>query len=130
MTIQKGKGFTTMKKIEAIERVLDNYAAEKESGINHLLVKCYRNTQESGNEILDIDEIIWEHDYDELVRDLRRFGITEFTISTTFSGVFNAMEALIERGCTLEGMTRVYERFPSWMGGEHEQKPAMLMKVK
>ena len=119
-----------MKKINEIEKVLHNYEAERASGICHLLVKCYLNTQEAGNEMLDIDEIIWEHDYDDFVRDLRRFEITEFTISTTFSGVFKAMEALMERGCTLEGMVKVNERYPVYIGGEYEKKPALLMKVK
>ncbi len=118
-----------MKKINEIEAVLDNYTAEQESGISHLLVKCYRNTQEAENEFLDISEIIWEHDYDDLVRDLRRFNISEFTVSTTFSGMLNAVNALLERGCTLEGMTKVKDRFPSWTDGEREIHPALLIRT-
>ena len=118
-----------MKKINEIEALINDRQAAYDSDICNLLIKSYSNTQEAGNELLDISDIIWEHDYDALVNDMRRFGIEEFTVSSTFSSLLEAIDALLERGCTLEGMTKVNDRFASWNGGERELHAALLLKV-
>ena len=119
-----------MKRINEFDSALESTQTAYNSGICGLLLKSYENTIEAKNELLDICDVIWEHDYDSLIRDMKKYGINEFTISSTFSTLFKAVQALIGRGCTLQGMKNVKDRFPRWTGGEYDLHPALLMKIK
>lgn len=118
-----------MKKINEFENLMNNEQAAYKSDFSYLLFKSYRDTQRAGNELLNISDIIWESDYDSLVENLRKFGITEFTISCTFSGLLASIQALTERGCTMEGMTKVKDLYPTYMDGEHDLIPALKMRL-
>ena len=43
-------------------------------------------------------EIIWDHDIPDMIRDLKKYGYHEFTISSTFSGLIHTIAELEKMG--------------------------------
>ena len=84
-----------MKEIRTFEAAIEQSATSlEELGINATLFWAYRTSKETGNELIDFNEVIWDYDIEEIAQTLRANGITEFTISSTFS-------SLIENPCSL-----------------------------
>lgn len=80
-----------MKKIELFEKAIAEKAASlKEWGINPTLFWAYRNSITAGNDRIDFGEAIWDSEVGEITETLKENGITEFTISSTFSICFPA----------------------------------------
>lgn len=76
-----------MKEIRTFEKAIEEKARNlKDAGINPTLFWAYRTSkEESGNDLIDFNEVIWDYDIKEIADCLRAEGITEFTISSTFS---------------------------------------------
>ena len=75
-----------MKEIRTFEAAIEQSATSlEELGINATLFWAYRTSKETGNELIDFNEVIWDYDIEEIAQTLRANGITEFTISSTFS---------------------------------------------
>lgn len=118
-----------MKKIKLYEEALANRKNPEEMGINPSLLLAYRDARESGNELIDFNEVIWEEDIEGIVNVLKANNFEAFTISSTFSSLTKAIAAFEEQGCKLAGMTEVKSRFKDWQTGEYEMLPAFLIKV-
>ncbi len=56
-------------------------------GINPTLFWAYRNSITAGNDRIDFGEAIWDNEVGEIAETLKENGITEFTISSTFSSL-------------------------------------------
>ena len=66
----------------------------KDAGINPTLFWAYRTSkEESDNDLIDFNGAIWDYDIKEIADCLRAEGITEFTISSTFSGLIETLAA-------------------------------------
>ena len=77
-----------MKKIDLFERAITEQAASlKDYGINATAFWAYRKSIEAGNDLVDFSEVIWDEDVAPIAETFRQNGITEFTISSTFSGL-------------------------------------------
>ena len=118
-----------MKHIKLFEEALANSKDPKEMGINPSLLWAYRDARESGNELIDFNEVIWEKDIEEILKGLKENNFDAFTISSTFSGLSQTIAAFEEQGCKLAGMTEVNSRFKDWQTGEPETLPAFLIEV-
>lgn len=83
-----------MKEIRTFEAAIEQSATSlEELGINATLFWAYRTSKETGNELIDFNEVIWDYDIEEIAQTLRANGITEFTISSTFSSLIETLAA-------------------------------------
>jgi predicted ATP-grasp superfamily ATP-dependent carboligase len=118
-----------MKEITLFEEARNNPEAFKENGINHTLYWAYNNSKEAGNDLIDFSEVIWDYDIPEIAAVLKEEGITEFTISSTFSSLIETLAAFEAQGITMAGLTQVKARYTDWQTGEHKIIPAIKMSL-
>ena len=76
-------------------------------GINPTMYWAYRKSCEAENDILDFNDVIWEHDIQPIVDTCNKVGITEFTISSNFTGLLKTMYELEKRGFKVVGIVEV-----------------------
>ena len=74
-----------MKKIEILEKAAENGTRFADINVNSTFGAAYFYSEDAGNELINFAEVIWDYDIDEIIENCKRFGITEFTISSTFS---------------------------------------------
>ena len=61
-----------MKEIRTFEEAIEQNARSlKELGINGTLFWAYRTSKETGNELIDFNEVIWDYDIKEIAQTLR-----------------------------------------------------------
>lgn len=123
-----------MKEIKKYEDAIANPENKgksyEELGINHTLFLAYNRSKEAENELIDFDEVIWDYDIPEIAETLREEGITEFTISSTFSGLIETLASFEKNAILMNGLTTVKTRYTDWQNGEHKMIPAIKMIVK
>ena len=120
-----------MKEIRTFEEAIkQNARSLKDLGINGTLFWAYRTSKETGNELIDFNEVIWDYDIEEIAQTLKANGITEFTISSTFSSLIETLAAFEKHGISMTGLTTVKARYTDWKTGEHALIPAIKMTVK
>ena len=120
-----------MKEIRTFEEAIEQNARSlKELGIIGTLFWAYRTSKETGNELIDFNEVIGDYDIEEIAQTLRANDITEFTISSTFSSLIETIAKFEELGCTLDGIVKVKERYTHFGSDEHALIPAFKMTVK
>ena len=120
-----------MKEIRTFEEAIkQNARSLKDLGIHGTLFRAYRTSKETGNELIDFNEVIWDYDIEEIAQTLKANGITEFTISSTFSSLIETLAAFEKHGISMAGLTTVKTRYTDWKTGEHALIPAIKMTVK
>ena len=122
-----------MKEIRRFEELMNakENISLKDAGINSTLYWAYRiSKEESGNDLIDFNEIIWDHDIKEIADTLRAEGIKEFTISPTFSGLIETLAEFEKQGIYMNGLITVNARYTDWKTGEHARIPAIKMEVR
>ena len=116
-------------KVEAIETAKTGMSW-KEIGVNWTLGQAYLYSKEAGNELPNFAEVIWDDDIEEILADMKKTGIKEFTISSTFSSLIGTIAKFEELGCSLDGIVKVHERYTYFGSDKHELIPAFKMTVK
>ncbi len=117
-----------MKKIELFERAIAEQAASlKEWGINPTLFWAYRNSITAGNDRIDFGEVIWDNDVGEIAETLKENGITEFTISSTFSSLIPTLAEFARNGFQMAGLTEVKANYTDFQTQEWAVIPAIRM---
>ena len=97
-----------MKKITAFENAIANQVKDiRAEGINATAFWAYRRSEDAGNDLIDFSEVIWDEDIDPIAETFRENGITEFTISSTFSGLIPTLAAFEKHGFKMAGITEV-----------------------
>ena len=118
-----------MKKITAFENAITNQVKDlKAEGINPTAFWAYRTSCHCENELLDFSEVIWDEDIEAIAATLAANDITEFTISSNFSGLIKTLVAFEKFGFRMAGTTEVNANYTDWMTGERAKVPAILMK--
>ena len=124
-----------MRKIEALEKAIREVKegmSFSELGINATFWRAYQDTNEA-NETIDFSEVIWERDVKEIVEQCKQFGITEFTISSPFSGLIETLAMFEDEGCKMAGLVHITSRITKCNFGtgkiEYEIVPAIRMEV-
>ncbi|MBR2207206.1 MAG: hypothetical protein IJ859_00165 [Synergistaceae bacterium] len=100
-----------------------NYDA---TSFNGKLFWAYRNSKDAGNEMLNFDDNCSENDIEQIAKLLRKFAITEFTISSTWSSLLETLASFDEKGIKMQGIVRVYEHTNC---RQRKKIPAILMRV-
>ncbi len=120
-----------MKKIELFERAIAEQAANlKDWGINPTLFWAYRNSITAGNDQIDFSETIWDTDIEEITGTLKENGISEFTISSTFSSLIPTLAEFAKHGFQMAGLTEVRAKYTDWQTGKPAVIPAIRMELK
>ena len=120
-----------MELIERIENIIANPEGKsfESENINPTFYWAYRTAKSTGNELIDFHDVIWERDIPQIVSNLREFGITEFTLSCSFSGLINTIAEFAKLGCTIDGMTSVKADYKDFSTGEAEILNAIKLKI-
>lgn len=83
-----------MKEILLLEDCQD-LATDK---INRYFYQAYLKARREGLERLDFEETGWAGDYPEIIENLERFGIEEFTFSSQSTSLMESLQAFKARG--------------------------------
>ena len=119
-----------MKKIELFEKAIAEQAASlKDWGINPTLFWAYRNSITAGNDRIDFGEAIWDSEVGEIAETLKENGITEFTISSTFSSLIPTLAEFAKHGFQMAGLTEVKANYTDFQTQERAVIPAIRMAV-
>lgn len=113
-----------MKEIKVFEQVANG---EKQVKIPADVICAYIKSRRNGNELLNFDDCLW-NEYVPLISDaLVENGITEFTISSTFSSLIPILALFEKAGWSMLGIVTVNASYKSFMSGEWERIPAIKM---
>ncbi len=117
-----------MKKIELFERAIAEQAGSlKDYGINGTMFWAYRKSIDAENDLIDFNEVIWDEDIDAIAECMQENGITEFTISSTFSRLIPTLAAFDKHGFKMAGITEVNANYTDWQTGKRARIPAIRM---
>ena len=117
-----------MTKITLFERAIEEKANSlKDWGINSTAFWAYRKSIDAENDLIDFSEVIWDDDIDAIVQTFTDSGITEFTISSTFSGLIPTLAAFDKHGFKMAGITEVNANYTDWATNERAKVPAIHM---
>ena len=118
-----------MKKIEIFEQVINSEKPVdlRKVGINSTMYWAYRNSKEVGNDLIDFREVIWNEDVAEIAEICDEAEVTEFTISSTFSGLIETLAEFEKYGFVMDGLTKVKTGRTDWHTNEYAVIPAIKM---
>ena len=117
-----------MKKIASFENAIANRVKDiRAEGINATAFWAYRRSIESGNDLIDFAEVIWEDEVAAITETLKQEGITEFTISSTLSGLVAILALFEKNGYRVAGITEVNANYTDWRTNERARVPALRM---
>ena len=117
-----------MKKIERFEQAIANKVKDlRAEGINPTLFWAYRTLEETGNDKIDFNEIIWDYEIEDIANCLKENGIVEFTISSTFSSLIETLAEFQKHGFKMAGLTEVNARYTAIGSDEKAKLPAIRM---
>ena len=120
-----------MKRIELFESAIAEKAENlKDYGINAAMFWAYRKSMEAGNDSIDFGEGIWDEDIEAITECMRENGISEFTISSTFSSLIPTLAAFEKQGFAMDGLTEVNAAYTDWQTGQRARIPAIRMRQK
>ena len=123
-----------MKKIEILENAAQQGTKYQDINVNPTFGAAYFYSKQAGNRLPNFAEVIWEKDIDEIIENCRRFGIKDFTISSTFSGLLTTLAELEKRGCHMVRLIEVNANYYAFTGNLSEEPkleviPALLMRI-
>ena len=118
-----------MKKIDLFERAIAEQAASlKDYGINATAFWAYRKSIDAGNDLVDFSEVIWDTDIEAIADTFKDAGVTEFTISSTFSSLISTLAAFEKHGFQMAGLIEVNANYTDWQTNQRARVPAIRMK--
>lgn len=126
---QTDKGLTKMKTIDKIEKVKNMNVLLEDVGINRTFYWAYIRTQETTNEILDFEDVIWESDVEGIIKNCKEFGLKEITISSRFASLIDILAEFEKQGAKLAGLTQVTSRFYACGTNNYELINAVKIKI-
>lgn len=121
-----------MKEIEILEEAATKGTRYSEINVNSTFGAAYFYSKEAGNDLINFAEVIWDYDIDEILENCRRFEITEFTISSTFSSLIITLAEFEKRGCKLQGLVEINSRHDDWKAcfeGESRKERISALKI-
>ena len=101
----------------------------EEIGCQWTLGQAYLYSKEAGNDLPNFAEVIWDYDIPEIVKALKENGISEFTISSTFSSLIETLAAFEKEGIRMAGLTEVNATYSDWKTGKKARIPAIRMTL-
>lgn len=114
---------------QALDRA-DKKGDLRKEGIGFDFYRAWDVSRKTGNKRINFYELC--HDEAYIVKDMRRAGISEFTVSERSTALLTIAQRLEELGCKLVGLVMVEQEPASWMrkGTEVPPVPALLFEIK
>lgn len=125
-----------MLEIKAIETTikkgleLGNDMKITDLGIVPALYWAYVKSKDANNDRIDFNDVIWDREIEPIAAYLKENGITEFTVSSTFSSLIPALAGFEKHGFKIAGLTKVRTRYKDYTTGEKAIIPAIIMTAK
>lgn len=116
-------------KIDAVENAKTGMKW-KDLGVQATLARAYLYSKAAGNELPNFADVIWEEDIEAICKDCRKYGVKEFTISSTFSNLIETIAKFEELGYMLDGLVKIRERSTYFGSEEYASIPAFKMTMK
>lgn len=117
-----------MKKIDLFERAIaEQVKSLSDYGINGTMFWAYRKSVTAENDLIDFNEVIWDDDVEAIAACMKDNGISEFTISSTFSGLIPTLAAFDKLGFKVAGITEVNAPYKDWQTDTYARIPAVRM---
>lgn len=126
---QTDKGLIKMKTIDKIEKVKNMNVLLEDVGINRTFYWAYIRTQETTNENLDFEDVIWENDVEGIIKNCKEFGLKEITISSRFASLIDILAEFEKQGAKLAGLTQVTSRFYACGTNNYELINALKIEI-
>lgn len=114
-----------MKNIKAFDEALEQNST---NGLNPTVIRAYRKAHSNENDLIDFEDFNNE-DIEKITDCLKANGIEEITISSTWSGLLEALTAFEACGYRTNGMTQVNKPAFGWMSEGFEKAPAMKLRL-
>lgn len=93
------------------------------------LYKLYSETKERENDYIDLSDVVWDRDVKPLIESFRKFGISKFTFSSTWSSAVETAWLFQKNGCKLEGLVEINGRHKDFMSKEYEKVHGYLFSL-
>ncbi len=123
---------SSTKRQEEDARKLYHEAADKIQELGQDACTIYRQyeiSKDSGNQRLNLYDVIWENQVENLVKIMRENGIEEFTFSSTWSSAIEIAWLFQKNGCKLESLIEINSQYKETFSEEHRKVPAYLFRV-
>lgn len=120
---------TEIKRIEELHEAALRGEKHRDEDMNYTLFWAYIRSKEAENELIDFNDCIWDHDVEQIVRILKENGVTEFTISSTFSSLIEILAEFNKHGVTMNGLTTVNASYTDFSTGKRAAIPAIKMTI-
>ena len=117
-----------MKRIDFLDKAAERKAPYTEIGVNYNFGLAYFAALRNGNDRIDFSGALHESDTEAIIADCKRFGVTEITVSSTWSGVVERVAVFIDSGWRLDGMVKVKGDSVDYRTGERIIVPALLLR--
>lgn len=118
---EKKEATAIYSKAEAAIKELGNTACR--------IFRIFKDSKECGNPYLDINDVVWEKDVEELLSCMRDNGIDRFTFSSTWSGAVETAWLFQQNGCRLEGLVEVKSLQWNFATHEYEKRHGYLFSL-
>ncbi len=117
-----------------VEKAKEDYRAlmQESEGRGDAYLRIYREYSDSrkkGNDLLDLNDTIWDRQVEGLVACMRENGIDRFTFSSTWSDSVGTAWLFKENGCRLEGLVQINGMQDSFRDDEYKKIPAYLFSI-
>ena len=93
------------------------------------IYRDYKNSRDKGNEYIDLHDVIWDKDVEDLITCMRENGIERFTFSSGWSSAVETAWLFQENGCHLEALIQINGDEDIWHAGQYEKIPAYLFSI-
>ena len=93
------------------------------------LYRLYEDALERGNDLIDLNDVIWDDKVEALIASFRTYGIERFTFSSTWSSAVETAWLFTQQGCKLEGLVEINGRCKAFMSDEYEKKHGYLFSI-
>lgn len=93
------------------------------------IFSLYESARERGNDLIDLDDCIWDDKVPGLIEALRTYGIERFTFSSTWSSAVETAWLFLQNGCRLEGLIEINSRHKAFLSDEYEKVHGYLFSL-
>ena len=113
-------------------RAIYRKATESLDGLSKMEMKIwnyYEAAKDCGNEYIDINDIIYDSEVENLVACMKECGIEAFTFSSTWSSAVETAWLFQKAGCTLAGLVEINSHYDISMREGYAKAHGYLFKV-
>ena len=93
------------------------------------MLRLFGEMKECGNQMIDLHDC-HEDNVAETISIFKKYGVKQFSFSSTWSSAIKTSWAFIQSGCALEGMSNINSQYiKPFSHGQREQVPAYIFTI-